>query len=1312
MAEKPVKTGSKVEIIGKGLHGKVAFVGVTAFASGKWIGVVLDEPKGKNNGIVQGKKYFSCPDNHGIFVRQSQITVEESPPGSGTASPGTASPAPTGIPKADKLSPSGKKQPASTSIKSSESPAEKSLSVRRIAKYSPARRSTEGLSRSRVESPITDAPSTPSSRLPQPPTAGRPAISGGDAQSSEQVGSLKLEVQDLKEKLETLRIKRAEDKMKLKEAEKMKIQLAQLAEFKAKMIEAKNDLERQLQEAKKEAREATEARERYQEEMSEVAETIEMATLDKEMAEEKCDSLQAEVDTLKEKVEELTLDLELLRGEIEQGGTDGASANYQLKQMEQQNARLKEALVKLRDLSNAEKHEHQKALKDKDKIVAELKETKAQKESANKALKDAENQIIELKEQVDAALGAEGMVETLTDRNLELEEQLQDLQTTVADLESLNEMNEELQENARETELELREEADMQRSKVAEYQRRIEAMKEAASDSQETIAKFRQLTASLQEKNRDLISQQQSAAVSQDAAADMPTFDFKAKFLETKVQAKAVEVDLYKLRIDQANQHIDYLCSFMPDQFLRRGGDHDCVQVLLLISRMLAKSDLLVNQLKERAEIPETMNREEVLRNNKGEQLAFTNFLIFTMSQLQAILTKYQIALTNCNVALLCKIGTLYPEMSPHETALDYLIDLFRKDQLDETTSLESLMKAIGFFTHLYNVHLSQENVDQTLLMADSVRLVSSATDIVGLEIKKLRVLMQAMQETSDFSILLKDLEGTNADLKTFARMIRRRLPQVEGSDGPTPGPQALVYGGDVQSSLTECCEHLITLVAGLRDLGQGAMKVAGSLADASDKEKRKKQGDAEGIPVARLEEIAERASDLAYGKQDKGPYQSFRESLVRAMVIMSKISQAVQEGEYDSNVPMDKIQPPIARRAIKVKSEICDSEGLGHKLELKDSEIKDLKRQLKLKQEEVSANAVRLGLVEKKLENASRDGEDKVGKVERELAQQHDLLKKKEREFEDTLDHMQSDIDALEREKLELKQRLTQVSKKALFESLTSKTAPSGIAAVVAGAAGGNQGGTSPTSPTGGGVPLGSQVVIKDSPMLVQQIESLKHALCKVKGENVRLKSAEMKRIMDTLPPLHVPKKPTGLASPTGFVALVPSTEEPSEAAPADGGTAAAPKPPVASVDAQMDVTLLARRTRKLLQELHHLSASPKVVDITQRKPGMVPAIDKAMPIHQLVDRMANMQQLKTSIAQLQNEMQALLSSQRPGAQAKTDFSVFPSADFSKVQTEKTGAPRVGKLSIPVSGDQQPCSYSVSLQQSQLRRVHAQLMA
>lgn len=69
---------------------------------------------------------------------------------------------------------------------------------------------------------------------------------------------------------------------------------------------------------------------------------------------------------------------------------------------------------------------------------------------------------------MDAALGAEEMVETLTDRNLNLEEKVAELLETVADLEAINDMNDQLQENARELELELREELDIANSRIRE----------------------------------------------------------------------------------------------------------------------------------------------------------------------------------------------------------------------------------------------------------------------------------------------------------------------------------------------------------------------------------------------------------------------------------------------------------------------------------------------------------------------------------------------------------------------------------------------------------------------------------------------------------------------------------------------------------------------------------------------------------------------------------------------------------------------------------------------------------------------------
>lgn len=58
---------------------KVQFTGETHFAGGNWLGVELDDASGKNDGAVQGQRYFSCKPGHGMFIRPSVATVLEQP---------------------------------------------------------------------------------------------------------------------------------------------------------------------------------------------------------------------------------------------------------------------------------------------------------------------------------------------------------------------------------------------------------------------------------------------------------------------------------------------------------------------------------------------------------------------------------------------------------------------------------------------------------------------------------------------------------------------------------------------------------------------------------------------------------------------------------------------------------------------------------------------------------------------------------------------------------------------------------------------------------------------------------------------------------------------------------------------------------------------------------------------------------------------------------------------------------------------------------------------------------------------------------
>ena len=65
--------GQKVELA-DGRVGVVQFVGVTDFAEGSWIGLVLDDRSGKNDGAVQGKRYFRCDQGKGMFVRPAGVS--------------------------------------------------------------------------------------------------------------------------------------------------------------------------------------------------------------------------------------------------------------------------------------------------------------------------------------------------------------------------------------------------------------------------------------------------------------------------------------------------------------------------------------------------------------------------------------------------------------------------------------------------------------------------------------------------------------------------------------------------------------------------------------------------------------------------------------------------------------------------------------------------------------------------------------------------------------------------------------------------------------------------------------------------------------------------------------------------------------------------------------------------------------------------------------------------------------------------------------------------------------------------------------
>uniref|UniRef100_A0A8C9FLY1 CAP-Gly domain-containing protein n=1 Tax=Pavo cristatus TaxID=9049 RepID=A0A8C9FLY1_PAVCR len=66
--------GSQVLLTSSNEMGTIRYIGLTDFAPGIWLGLELRSAKGKNDGSVGEKRYFTCKQNHGVLVRPSRVT--------------------------------------------------------------------------------------------------------------------------------------------------------------------------------------------------------------------------------------------------------------------------------------------------------------------------------------------------------------------------------------------------------------------------------------------------------------------------------------------------------------------------------------------------------------------------------------------------------------------------------------------------------------------------------------------------------------------------------------------------------------------------------------------------------------------------------------------------------------------------------------------------------------------------------------------------------------------------------------------------------------------------------------------------------------------------------------------------------------------------------------------------------------------------------------------------------------------------------------------------------------------------------------
>lgn len=556
-------------------------------------------------------------------------------------------------------------------------------------------------------------------------------------------------IEDLEAKLRVLERKRMEDRDKIKQLDKVQTERDKFEGIIQKLQQKYSPLQQENMNLQKELKEAMQRFESIEAFQAEHESAMELATLDREMAEETAEVLKVEIEALKEKAEELELEVEILReenAEYTKGMSPEEKASTNWIQLERNNERLREALIRLRDLTQQQEEELKSQIKSLEEDVQELTAVKEQHEAAKGKVTQAEAMVEDLRQQLDTALGAEDMIEDLTERNMSQSEQIEELKAIIDDLENLKEVNDELEINHVQNEKEMQEDLDFKDSVIAEQARRAAQQEEALEDMEYTLSRFRELVTNLQGDLQDMkasqaVTETESEKLNSRSRA-MEDLTMKLQISSEKAQAKTIDLEMRRLEAQEAEQHLEIVKLFLPDSYQT---DRNSVLALLRFKRLAFKANLLHQFIQERIKGQAHPGHED--------DVFFGCDAMDKLTWVSSMCDRFVNSISHCSLEQFSRYEGALFELEPVERALNGWIEGLKRDELKEKQCASELQRTIALMSHLGEVHIS----DDLESFADDVYMKT--------------VLMQS------------HLESAATNFATLQKMVQRVIPPVSEED-------------------------------------------------------------------------------------------------------------------------------------------------------------------------------------------------------------------------------------------------------------------------------------------------------------------------------------------------------------------------------------------------------------------------------------------------------------------------------------------------------------------------------------------------
>lgn len=596
---------------------------------------------------------------------------------------------------------------------------------------------------------------TPGSPRPSIPESPKSQLVAGPGDS----GALTRQIETLKSKLKVMERKRLNDREKILEMQEDNKKSIKLENIVKRLQLKLTPMHEEIQSLRAKVKELEADNIKLSDGFHQNDDAIEMAALDREMAEERSETLTLELEALKKKFEDLELECEILREEnslLSSDGNEGGSGGDSgtVLRLEKRNEQLESALVKLREVYNSQ----ELTLKE---LQTELEQEQMNSntqvinyQQTSKKLADAESVISDLRIQLDNALGAEDMIESLTEKNLELSEKCERLHRTIEELETLKELNDELEANTVYREKQLTAEIDNLESAKNDVTIKLKEHEDRNAYLESAILKFRDLVRTLNNEI-DTLKAGQETEVSNTLHDQTKAIDDLNLDIHSKSIVKTMDLELRKFDSQQAINHLSIVKCYLPDEY---SSDEKSIDALLRIERIAFQTVLMVSYFEDRIPV------ENITVNSK------ICIVLFEIKEVVCVIAE---AMRRSGPQQFQKYSSLFEHVDEVAGKLKKHIEDLRKEDIREYEVLKDLNSILlglqkasetypGKKTSNFLMSNIQTYANLSLTLAKALSTTSNEDQLKNLE-QEFSILSRTKVATKKLESQLQELNNENS---------------------------------------------------------------------------------------------------------------------------------------------------------------------------------------------------------------------------------------------------------------------------------------------------------------------------------------------------------------------------------------------------------------------------------------------------------------------------------------------------------------------------------------------------------------------